>query len=121
MPAISRRNFLLFKRDESRPTVEISCQRLHMHYMEVQVTSSADVSGDFDPGMGEAPAVFMERTVDRMFADLERDLSSAAVLRVVDTVWLAPEDLRRRFEMVVQRFRAGGGTVEFAGRAASPR
>jgi hypothetical protein len=45
----------------------ISCQRLHMRCMEVQVTSSADALGDLDPGIGEAPAVFMERTVDRMF------------------------------------------------------
>ena len=58
--------------------------------------------------------VVEERTVTRLFEDLERELAGADVLRVLDRQWLsgADDELRRGLGSLIDRFRARGGEVE---------
>ena len=118
---MKRRDFLLFKAQPGTRTVELSCQRLHMDYLERRATGGpADAGGhlddDFDPAEdGEPPAAFEERTTEQIFANLEGELEDADILRVTGHRWLSEGDgeLLREFDRLVSSFRARGGRVEF--------
>ena len=123
---MKRRDFLLFRTAQGTRTVEISCQQLHMHYLEGRATSGPPDAGgrsgkDFDPAEfdpaeeGEPPTAFNERTTEQLFAKLRRDLNSADILRVTGHRWLSEGDgeLLREFDELVSSFRARGGRVEF--------
>jgi hypothetical protein len=123
---MKRRDFLLLKAQPGTRTVELSCQQLHLNYLERRVTSGPpDTRGqlgkDFDPAEfdpaeeGEPPTAFDERTTKQLFANLERELDGADILRVTGHRWLSEGDgeLLREFDRVVSSFRARGGRVEF--------
>ena len=118
---MNRRDFLLLKTKRGVRTVEISCQRLHMHYLEGRVTGGSPETGgqlgkDFDPEEGgEPPTAFAGRTTEQLFASLERDLDGADILRVTGHRWLSEGDgeLLGEFDRLVSSFRARGGRVEF--------
>ena len=118
---MKRRDFLLLKARPGTRTVELSCQQLHMNYLERRVTSGPpDTRGqlgkDFDPAEeGEPPTAFDERTTEQLFANLERELDGADMLRVTGHSWLSEGDgeLLRKFDELVSAFRARGGRVEF--------
>ena len=89
-----------------------------MRYLDSQVRLGQreepfDQVGD-EPWVGEPPAVFTARTTQQLFQNLDRDLRDVEVLRVVDSQWLACEELRREFEALLASFRARGGRVEFS-------
>jgi hypothetical protein len=112
---MNRRDFLLLKTKRGVRTIEISCQRLHMHYLERRVTGGQLVK-DFDPEEGgEPPTAFTGRTTEQLFASLERDLDGADILRVTGHRWLSEGDggLLGEFDRLVSSFRARGGRVEF--------
>ncbi|OFW28124.1 MAG: hypothetical protein A3H97_14510 [Acidobacteria bacterium RIFCSPLOWO2_02_FULL_65_29] len=114
-----RRDFLLFRPGRAQATADLSCQQLHMAYIEMQVTASNPQDGGDERDLeshGEPPAVFTGRSVERMFEVLEQDLRRADLLRVLDATWLTPDELRHRVEALVDRFRARGGSVEYATR-----
>ena len=50
-------------------------------------------------------------TTADLFARLDRELEDARELRLVNTSWLAREDLKQRLEPVLDRFRARGGRI----------
>ena len=112
---MKRRDFLRLKTERGIRTVELSCQRLHMHCLERRVTSS-QLDQDFDPvEEGEPPTAFDKPTTEQLFENLGRDLDGADVLRVLGHRWLSEgdEELRRRFNELLSSFRARGGRVEF--------
>ncbi len=118
---MKRRDFLLLKRERGVRTVELSCQQLHMHYLQRSATTGRlDAGGpldeDFDAAEeGEPPAAFDGRTTEQLFANLERDLDGAELLRVTGHRWLSEgdEELQREFNKLLSSFRARGGRVEF--------
>ena len=118
---LKRRDFLRLKTERGIRTVELSCQRLHMHYLERRVTAGRPDRGDpldddFDPTEdGEPPTAFEERTTEQLFEHLRRDLDGVDLLRVTGHRWLSEgdEELRREFNRLVSSFRASGGRVEF--------
>ena len=118
---MKRRDFLLFKTQPGTRTVEISCQQLHMHYLERRATGGPSDAGgqlgkDFDPAEeGEPPTAFEERTTEQLFVSLRRDLDGADILRVTGHRWLSEGngELLREFDELVSSFRARGGHVEF--------
>lgn len=118
---MKRRDFLRFRTERDTRTVEISCQRLYMDYLERRATggppdTGGQSDGNFDPAEeGEPPTAFDERTTEELFANLERDLDGADVLRVTGHRWLSEGDgeLLREFDRLVSSFRARGGRVEF--------
>jgi len=110
---MNRRDFLSFKREPARRIAELSCERLYMRVVDTQLVSArtGDLSG-VEPFEGEPPAVFDTRTTEQVFADLERDLRGADLVRVVGAEWLASPELKGRLESVLRAFRAAGGRVE---------
>ena len=118
---MKRRDFLLFRSAQGTRTVEISCQQLHMHYLERRATGGPSDAGgqlgkDFDPAEeGEPPTAFEERTTEQLFVSLRHDLDGADILRVTGHRWLSEGDgeLLREFDELVSSFRARGGHVEF--------
>ena len=118
---MKRRDFLLLKTQRGVRTVELSCQQLHMQYLERHATGGRPDPGsppgpDFDPAEGgEPPTAFDERTTEQLFLNLRRDLEDADVLRVTGHRWLSEGDgeLLREFDKLAFSFRARGGRVEF--------
>ena len=112
---MNRRNFLRLKTERGIRIVELSCQQLHMHSLEMRVTSG-QAEGDFDPlEEGEPPTAFGQRTTEQLFESLGRDLDGVDLLRVVEHRWLSEgdEELQREFHALLAAFRARGGRVEF--------
>ena len=118
---MKRRDFLRFKTQPEAHTVEISCQQLHMQYLERRATGGPRDTGgrldeDFDPAEeGEPPTAFDARSTAQLFANLKHDLDGADILRVTGHRWLSEGDreLLREFDELVSSFRARGGHVEF--------
>ena len=107
---MNRRDFLLFRTDGRTKTVELSCERLYMRYVDARRTAEPD---DDDAAVnGEPPARFDRRSVRQLFDDLARDLRDADLLRVTHTEWLAEEDFRREVTALVDVVRARGARVE---------
>lgn len=111
---MNRRDFLLFRTEAQRRLVELSCERLYMRYLDAQAMSGRrDAAEDCDPSQGEPPADLRTTGPAQLFADLERSLGSADVVRIVDRGWLAADDFRRDVERVIAAFRRNGGRVEW--------
>jgi len=87
--AVDRRDFLLLRSGRQSLSVELSCERLLMKYLD---------------------APWDDTTAD-LFARLDRELEDARELRLVNTSWLAREDLKQRLEPVLDSFRARGGRI----------
>jgi hypothetical protein len=107
---MNRRDFLLFRTEGRTKTVELSCERLYMRYVDARRASepdAADVVVD-----GEPPARFDSRTVRQLFDDIAHDVREADLLRMTHTEWLAEEDFRREVTALVDVVRARGGRVE---------
>ena len=112
---LNRRDFLLLKTESGIRTLELSCQRLHMFYLERRVTGG-QLDEDFDPAEGgEPPTTFNQCTTERLFENLERDLDGVDLLRVVEPRWLSEGDgeLQLEVDRLLSAFRARGGRVEF--------
>ena len=69
---------------------------------------------DWEPGMGEPPAVIHRRSVHEMVESLEQDLADAQILRLVEPEWLADMSGASRVQAAIAAFRARGGIVEKA-------
>jgi hypothetical protein len=109
--AVNRRDFLLFRTDGAQKTVDLSCERLYMHYRDAQ---TAELPPEPDVENGEPPARFTMRTTRQLFADLAADLAEADVLRVTHAEWLAAaDDFRHEVERLATAIRARGARVEY--------
>ena len=107
---MNRRDFLLFKTEGRTKTVEVSCERLYMQYVDARRApepAATDLVVD-----GEPPARFDRRTVRQLFEDIADDVHDADLLRLTHTEWLAEEDLRREVTALVDAVRGRGGRVE---------
>lgn len=121
---MNRRDFLLLRAEprgsDTMPrVVELSCERLYMRWLDTQATGGqpdelAD-SAERSLWGGEPPARFAERTPQHLFEQLDRELQTVEVLRVVDSQWLVGH-LRRDFDNLMASFRARGGRVEIGSR-----
>ena len=89
---MNRREFFLLGTSRGRRSVEFSCARLYMRYLDSR----------------------LDGTTAQLFERLDRDLQEVAALRLTDTAWLARDDLRQRLEPLLARFRARGGRIDFA-------
>ena len=85
---MNRRDFLLL-RPEGRTTL-LSCEALFMRFLDAE----------------------NDRTVDRLFGNLARDLEGVRTVTLRDASWLTRDDLRARLDSVLEAFRARGGRVE---------
>jgi hypothetical protein len=112
---MDRRAFLrLTVRGEER-TLELSCERLYMRWVDAQAGPGGD--GDVAerlemPWEGEPPLDVVVQTTAQLMAELDARLASADVLRVTGGEWLASVDFRREVEPRIEAFRRRGGRVE---------
>ena len=108
---MNRRDFLLFKKAGGHRVAELSCERLYMRAVDTALVSAGNGSAN-EAWDGEPPAVFDARTIEQLFADIERELRDIDLVRVIDDSWLASSGLRQRLDIVLGSVRARGGLVE---------
>jgi hypothetical protein len=86
---IDRRDFLLLRTSGRGRSVELSCERLLMKFVDSTIDASTS----------------------QLFARLEDELSGVRSLRLVDAAWLTREDFRNEVDRVIDRFRKRGGLI----------
>lgn len=106
----SRRDFLRLRRTERGKVLEVSCHTLFMRCADATLSAPADL--EWEPGMGEPPAVFDRPSLEHLVEAFGADLRDAQVLRLTEPEWLASVHGAERFEAVIAAFRARGGVVE---------
>jgi hypothetical protein len=111
---MNRRDLLLLRTTSGQRVFELACEQLCMRFVDARrPTEPAAVLNDH--WLGEPEPQFESTNIRDLFNGLQRDLTGADVLRVVDQRWLADAELRREVDALVARFRQGGGRVEFVG------
>ena len=110
---MNRRDFLTFRVERRQRVADLSCERLYMLLLDVQLTGESPDAGDTSNwNSGEPPAVYERRSVEEVFEQIDRDLSEVDVLRITDTEWSNSDALAGHLERVATRFRERGGRVE---------
>ena len=89
MQALNRRDLLLLGVNRKTRSVELSCERLYMKYCDSN----------------------LDNTTQELFDRLEVELRGVDNLLLVDTAWLACQDLKQRLEPLLVSVRARGGRV----------
>ena len=109
---VSRRDFLRLRRTERGRLLEVSCRALFMRSADAKIEAEEPV--DWEPGMGEPPAVIHRRSAEDLVESLERDLRDAQVLRLLEPEWLENIEGASRIQAAIAAFRARGGVVELS-------
>ena len=122
---MNRRDFLRLSTTGRQRVLELSCERLYVRYVDAQSGAGRrEEPGDVDAAQswdGEPPTEIETPTAGELFAELDRELSNADVLRVLDRDWLAGSEFRREVEARVEAFSRRGGRVEFRDSTSHPR
>jgi hypothetical protein len=106
---MNRRDFLLFKTEGRTKTVEVSCERLFMRYVDARRAPEPAAADLVD---GEPPARFETRSVRQLFDEIGHDVGGADVLRITHTEWLTEDEFRREVTALADAVRGRGGRVE---------
>jgi hypothetical protein len=109
---VHRRDFLLLRRPSSPRIVELSCERLHMAYVDVQMAATEPDERPGDFSFAEPAAIRPQRDVDEWLRDLEAELGDADVVKVAGDEWLRPDALRAAIEAMLERLVQRGVRVE---------
>ena len=88
---MNRRDFFLFRNTE-KLTLELSCEELHMRYLDSQLDGTRKQ--------------FLERT--------RKEFRNRRKIRLYDSFWLDHGGVGEELEPLLQEFRARGGSVEYA-------
>ncbi len=88
---MNRRDFILLGGGGTR-TLEVSCERLYMTFVEARMNGSADA----------------------LLARLAEQSVRARRIRLRETVWLARDDFHSALKPVLDAFESRGGKVEMA-------
>jgi hypothetical protein len=83
---VDRRDFLFLR--AGQPAL-LSCEPLFMRFIDSQ----------------------MDGTTRQLFDNLAADLRKVNAVRLTDTTWLAREELKAQLDLLLDTFRAAGGTV----------
>jgi hypothetical protein len=114
----SRRDFFLRLRStEQGRALELSCRTLFMRCNDGTIAAAAE---EYEPSMGEPPAVFERRTADDILTSLEGELQDVQVLRLLEPEWLEDIAGGDRLAEIIARFESRGGRVERQAESASP-
>jgi hypothetical protein len=111
---MNRRDFLLFRTEGRTKTVELSCERLYMLYVDTRNAPGLEPADAYD---GEPPARFEMRTARQLFEDVGGDLSDVDILRLTHIEWLADAEFRSEVDALIAAVRTRGGQVELHGTA----
>ena len=107
---LSRRDFLRLRTTERGRLLEVSCRTLFMRCGDSTIVHE-DVR-EWEPWMGEPPAVIHRRSADDLLEAFEQDLRDVRVLRLLDAEWLDSIEGAPRIEAAIGAFRDRGGVVE---------
>ena len=110
---MDRRGFLSLGRRGQQRVLELSCERLHVRWVDAD-GRAARTGAEPDPigEAGEPPTRVAAETREELLAELGRRLRDADVLRVTGAEWLQEPELRREVESRVESFRSSGRRVE---------
>lgn len=112
---LSRRDFLRLHVSKGKRVLELSCERLYMRYADAcsdaarrQVSNHDDFIGASAPSSG-----FELPTPADLFNELERQLTEADELRVLEPGWLNGGTFGQEVGMRVESFEQRGGHVQY--------
>ena len=116
---MKRRDFLLLRTEGTERIVELSCQKLLVHYLDL---NSGFASGQPEAGAldeahwwaGEPPLQIDTTAPDEFFRAVQQEILDADTVCVVDMEWMAQGEFRIRIETLLAAFKAAGGEVQFA-------
>lgn len=116
---MNRRDFFLMKTEGSDQVLELSCETLYMRYLEIE---SADRIGSSEEGQlagvdwwsGEPPSERITSSSNKLFNDLDQQLSKVNKVRLLQVDWLIAGDFRTRVEALLFAHCERGGELEFA-------
>lgn len=122
---MNRRDFLMFRTDGADRIVDLSCQKLFVHYLDMcsgfaQGTPEAGLLDDADWWAGEPPLEIATTAPDDFFRSVQADILNADKLRIVDMEWMAQEEFRIRMETLIAAFRAAGGEILYSDNEVKP-
>jgi hypothetical protein len=109
---VDRRDFLLLRHPMSPRTVEMSCERLHMSYLDLQAGSAPEATPIDGPSFAEPAAILPHRDIDDWLSDIEAQLKDVDVVRVVGEEWLRPTELQAHIDAVLDRLARRGVRIE---------
>ena len=89
---IDRRQFLTMRRSGDTAFLELSCEALYMRFVDARLSG----------------------TTDSLRSHLEAQLAGARRLRLIESRWLACEELRSQLDPLLEAFRARNGQVDLA-------
>ncbi len=114
---LSRRDFLRLHVSKGKRVLELSCERLYMRYADAcSHAARRQVSNhdDFIGGSGPSTGFELPPPTD-LFDELERQLTEADELRVLEPDWLNGGTFGREVGKRVESFEQRGGHVQYGG------
>jgi hypothetical protein len=110
---MDRRAFFSVVRRGRLRVVELSCERLHMRWVDARGRAHAATADEESMlEADEPPTRIATETAADLFDELDRQLASADVARVVGREWLQPDELRQRVDTAIEAVERRGGRVE---------
>jgi hypothetical protein len=115
---MNRRDFLLFHAEGSKQVADLSCEKLFMHYQDLnsgfqRAVEEAGTLDDADWWAGEPSLLVNSMEPEAFFRKVLDELSDVEAVLVQDMEWLAQGDFRIRVETLLSAFKAGGGEVNY--------
>lgn len=107
---LSRRDFLRLRKTERGKVLEVSCRAMFMRCADAAIVS--EPVEEWEPWMGEPPAVITRRSATEILDAFEAELGDVQVLRLQDAEWLDSMDGAPRVQAAIAAFRTRGGVVE---------
>lgn len=113
---MNRRDFLSLRVTRQGKVLELSCQRLYMQCLAAEAAAAVDRDAaiDYQPWMGEPPAMLARPSPESLLGQIEEDLRGILRLRVLESEWLDSTPLGERLAPLLASFRSRGGRVELA-------
>ena len=115
---MKRRDFLLLRTEGSERVADLSCEKLFMHYQDLnagfqQGNKEEGIADDADWCAGE-PSLHIRRSdPETFFSGVLDDLKEVNTIQVQDMEWLAQGEFRVRVDTLLTAFKARGGEVNY--------
>jgi hypothetical protein len=115
---MKRRDFLLLRTEGSESVADLSCEKLFMHYQDLnagfqQGNEEAGTPDDADWWAGEPSLHIHSSDPETFFSNVLEDLKEVNTIQVQDMEWLAQGEFRVRVETLLTAFKARGGEVVY--------
>ena len=116
---MQRRDFLLLRAEGSERVAELSCEKLFIHYQDLnagfqQGNQEQGLAEDADWWAGEPNLHINSIDPDSFFSSVLEDLKEVNTIHVQDMEWLVQGEFRVRVETLLIAYKARGGEDQFA-------